>query len=383
MPFTITINAASSDPSWYTALANNEGHVFASSAWNSALGPYPDTAGNSLSAGGFFRYSGGDLNTVGVYEGATFRAGPWLCLHGGGHEDYNGNEIACFGPLNAESPDWIWTAGANPVTNTNFSGNQPVSQHTYGHLVYLESTNELLIPAITSRYTDSSGAAVSSKFRFSVASPDSNLTTAWKKSPDVANVPSAATGGLFGAASCYDATADVAYFIGGWGITYVAAYDVQANTWTRYPTSGSNGQEISYSDRKVAAIDPVTKVIMVVSGDAAPWCLDARSPASNFYQPAGSNRPNGSGGLLFDTVNRRWVYYIGGNTMWVCPVPTNPYAGGDSFNWSSVTITGDTLPSLPSYSGNGVWNRFRFCPSPQGYVACVGYNTDLVFIRVN
>ena len=213
----------------------------------------------------------------------------------------------------------------------------------------------------------------------------SNISAAWLRS-EISNIPGGGSqlGGTFG---CYDPDDDEYWIFKGRGATVLSKYDVQANSWTRYPSSGTFAT-LSYSDRQVCAIDPVTKVIMMVSAPESPndsnlRCVDARNPGAGVYKPSGSNRPNGAGGLLFDPVNRRWVYYTGGNTMYVCPVPSNPYSGGDAFNFTPVAVTGDSVPNYQSKSGfgGGVWNRFRFCPNPQGYVFSGGWSQNISFIR--
>ena len=382
-----SVVGSGSSPSWYEPLSQYEAHSFPSSTHNANLGQYPGTSGSSDGDSNLYTYSGGVLNTTGLYEenSSTFTPGTFLCLHGGGHNDYNGNEIAAFGPFTSDSPDWLWACPANPAAaNTVSNGDQPAAPHSYAYLEYLPSENRLFVPMVNNAYGSSTPTfSESFAFDFDQPNPGSNISAAWLRS-EIDDIPGGGSqlGGSFG---CYDSAADEYWVFKGRGPTILCKYDVQANSWTRYPSSGTYAT-LSYSDRQVCAIDPVTKVIMMVTAnqdDTDLRCVDARGTPSGVYKPSGSNQPSGSGGLLFDPANRQWVYYAGGSTMLVCPVPANPYSGGDSFNFTSVTVTGDSVSGYESKSGygGGVWNRFRYCPNPQGYVFSGGWGQNVAFIR--
>jgi len=370
-----------SDPSWYTALAAHETHVFTSSDWLNQLGPYAGTGGDERTANAIFSYSGGFLVTSGIYNGSTHIPGPFICLHGGGHAAYNGNEIAAFGPLTSESPTWYWAAGADPATTGSpTNGNMPASCHTYSYLEYLSSVNKLIVPVMAAYY-DGAGASFAARlFNFGYVNPSAALQSAWESIP---NCPGGSQA-IFGGHSTYDSADDVLWYFDGYGQNYAASYDVQGNSWTRYPSgSGYLDPPIDYTDRRTCAIDPVTKVVVIQQASAPPVCFDARNPGDGYYTPGGTNRPaDGNGSVLFDPVNRRWVYYAGGDTIRYCDVPANPYAGGDNFNWTSVTI-GSGLPTVGGTSGDGqsMYNRWRYCPSPAGYVGIAGNNRNVIFVR--
>lgn len=379
-------------PSWYSAMSAGSAKVWPDTDWQGNVGRDPNVADNSADGGverntvGILSYSGGHLNTVGLHDGATWRPGIWFGLHGGGHEGYAGNEIVSFGPLHSESPTWLRTARAHPVKNANFNGNQPASQHSYAHQIFLPSVNRLLIPVISSRFSDSGQSALTSMFDFNVADPENNLTSAWLKSPTVPNAgyPTSYGQDLYGTLGCLDRVANKAYVVGGSGYTYLTVYDVASNSWATYPEGGGKNQTISYSDKKTCAIDPASKVLLVISDNAAPVALDCRTPSGEFYTPTMSGPvPQGIGGIEWDWSDNRFAYYAGGNTIYFCTPPANPYQGGDTWVWTSQAFTGDTAPDIPVQTGIAMYNRFRHVPAPiKGFIALAGHNTDLAFFKV-
>ena len=145
-------------------------------SWLGAVGEWSTVAGSTLSASGVaesgavtgvFAYSGGFINTTGIYDGTTLRTGTFLCLWGGGHADYGGNEMYAFGPLENNTPAWYKLRDStSPVpTNVNEDGSgNPVSRHTHGDPQYIAANNEMLTAGGAYRYSDSSGITVAHAF---------------------------------------------------------------------------------------------------------------------------------------------------------------------------------------------------------------------------
>ena len=134
--------ATRADSSPYVPGGSIPSWIGAAGQWSALATPLSSSGVQHDFAGGqgVFAYSGGIVNSVGVYVGATFIAGPFLVIWGGGHGDYGGNEVYAFGPLTADAPQWYRLRDRTepfPSDVAEDGAGNPVSRHTYSTIVHV------------------------------------------------------------------------------------------------------------------------------------------------------------------------------------------------------------------------------------------------------
>lgn len=125
-------------------------------------------------------FSGGYVNTVGIYDSAgRWWPGPHFCIYGGGHVDYAGNEQYFWGPWWDPNAQWRCArpanghaAGTNPVygsilptianggTGLDGSGN-PMPFHNYCAPTFIPTHNWLFVPGMIAGQSTSFQGSIS------------------------------------------------------------------------------------------------------------------------------------------------------------------------------------------------------------------------------
>jgi hypothetical protein len=326
-------------------------------------------------------WGGGFINTTGIYSGSTFIPGTFLCIWGGGHVDYSGNEMYCFGPLESDVPLWYCPrAATNPAPmDEEFDANgNPVSRHTYSSMCYLPTQNWMFAAGTNYRYEDSSGGGDTAVFQFNVASPETNQPWTQKANADTAS------GYAMGAstAAIYDPVHNIIWGNGN-NQAVVGYYEVANDVW--HAQIFQNG---SWGDQPASAID-TKRGIWAIYGNGVLNFYEVNAgtfSCNSYYVPktTGSG-PTGTGGgsILYDAINDHFVVWNdSGTEFWTLTAPSSsPYYGGNDWTWSAVTPSGGATPT--AQNTQGTYGRFNYIPNPTitGYILLNRVTDAIYFYR--
>ena len=380
---TIKINVVASGgiPAWYSSQASGTwknlsgASQILSSSGKGWSGTPP--GGTSDYSGIFKAWSGGVLNTVGVYVGGSFVPGTWLICWGGGHGDYYGNEVYAFGPLEAATPAWqrITDPTIPAPIDTPRSGSYPVARHTYDTLAYLSSVNKMI----------AFGAPGYSNAGFTYASVDvfdfavnPGGGSPWSALPNLSN-----GNGLIGAFSAYNPSTNKAWALGTGNGTGLHCYDVAANALTTY--AKDNPYSAGASNYNVGAVIPASNIFVFVDAGGVVRCLNLNTPTDAIYTPSVTgSAPSGNVAIKWDATNNRFVAKSaqGGRQLWFLAPGAPPTAGGGTWAWTSVTPAGGDTPPAASGSDYGYYGRFQVVNGAMnGVIAVSDYNTAPSFYK--
>ncbi|MGE5177260.1 MAG: hypothetical protein ACM3JJ_12925 [Hyphomicrobiales bacterium] len=302
----------------------------------------PDNTWTLLDHGGLSAPSG-----ILAYSGMAYDSDhAKLLVFGGGHCDYNGNEVWSF-----DIPSATWTRlyapDPDPATlcpsgydNVNYPGAvfnppgepiadaRPLTRHTYDTVEWLGASHELFV---TGNYTYASNTGVAC---YSGATPCYcwNCNDTWTFNPTsnrwtYRNVAHAAQpDGI--AAAAYDPTSGLMYVMDRYGIwTYAVATDA----WTELSPSGATP---TASIELVAEYDSARRVIYRFGGESPTsnelWRYDIGANRWDLLAPSGSAPPAlGGWGLAYDSVNDVLVAFRGGAGTWIYNPKTNAWSAAN------------------------------------------------------
>lgn len=338
-------------------------------AYLPALGQWGTIPSSTLSSAGDFNasdyatviaYSGGIINTVGLYVGSSWIPGIWLVIWGQGHSDGSRNTVYAFGPLDDDSPAWhmLRDATSPAPTNTAQDGNgNPVARHTYNTLWFDPVNNRMGSIGGVARATDAGTFTASHYFDFTVSNPASN--SPWG---------TLSSSGLIDGAdfTAYDpATHKVWYhpYVSG----AVGLYDVASNTHT----SGTfKSPSFSNPTGEMSALDTDLGIWAIFYNGGVNFYRTNNGVSNDYYVPSTSGTaPTGAKSALYDPVDKRFVVWNGNGRQlyYLTPPATSPYAGGNPWVWTNDTASGDTptgaagtVGAAPGESGTdtGTYGRF-------------------------
>lgn len=364
-------------------------------AWLPSVGAAGAIAGSTFNASGVgsttfyatpynrvLAYSGACLNTVGLYRAGSFVAGTFLVLFGGGHLDYQGNEVYAYGPLESDAPTWSRLNDPTdpaPVNQARDASGNPVSRHTYDTLVYLPTTNKMLCIGAPAAYSVANSYAAGELFDFDV---DPTAVDPWTAVDT--SFPTFAGAGAQNLVSGYDPNTATAYGLGTANGTAICAFDAAAETWT----SASINNATRTGSLK-AGYCPDDKLLVYCNASGVVYAANLSSgfPGA-LYSP--STTGTGPGAALVMEWDEDGGHFVGwpgtGNTFYRLTPGANPYSGGDDWAWSSVTATGDTIPAgrdVDPGSGDGTYGRFRRVTTENwaGYLVMHQHDEAIHFYR--
>lgn len=267
-----------------------------------------------------------------------------LIVWGAGHNGYYGNEVYALN-LNTLTLTRLNNPTANPTLCASaYSDGTPNARHDYGGLVYLPSSNQMMM---FNGSLSCPGGAVPNP-------PDtwlfnlSNLT--WQSVTYTGVMPGIFQGSYFsylleGDAADYDPNSGLVFAKDGGGIF---SYNPSSRVWSNL-TNYTSDYHLS------SVIDPKRK-IFVSMGNSNAFRVDISNPAS---VSASSFTPSGCGslytsiypGMAYDPVQDRIVGWAGGNTVYLLNMDTN----------SCTTMTYPNGPG--AQQPNGTFGRFRYFPN--------------------
>lgn len=357
----INVLSASGIPAWYSSQA--------SGTWKNFGGPTQllDSSGVMLTptwpSGGTNRadviraWSGGVLNTAGLYVAGSFVPGTWLVIWGGGHGNYAGNEVYGFGPLEAATPRWqrITDPTSPAPIDVPRIGAYPVARHTYDTLAYLSSENKMLAFGAPGYANLGYSFDTCDVFDFGV---DPYSVTPWSAAQTMPN-----GNGSIGSVCAYNPVTNKAWRVGTGNGRVMYSYDVATGALTGY--SKDAPFMLGASSYNAAAIIPASNILVICDYQGILRCQNLNTPNDNFYTPATSgSAPTGNVVLKWDAANNRFVAKAaqGGKQLWFLAPGSPPTAGGGTWTWTSVNpASGDTPPAnSQSPSGDyGYYGRFQ------------------------
>lgn len=280
----------------------------------------------------------------GVLGGSRF----YVC--GGGHADYNGNEVYAFdlsagswSRLNNPSTD-ATIDGTNPNDEQAYSDGSPVARHTYGSLAVDTSGRLLTFPCGGCWYSGQFGDAGVRRF-----DPDTDTWTQLEST-------NATGGNNVGAFVAVDGSGDFWYhattasaklskYVAGTGWTY---YDADTN-WNT--TNGS-----------VGGVDTANN-LLVIKGAGGLFVWDLDSPSTAPTEPTESGNSDlvdtGHHGLDWNSDDGYWYAWETGNAVYRYDI------NASTASCTKLTPTGDT-PGTPET--NGTYGRWRWWPTEKRFV---------------
>ncbi|MBW8886209.1 MAG: hypothetical protein JF616_00515 [Fibrobacteres bacterium] len=261
-----------------------------------------------------------DAWNSGVYDTKRDR----LLIWGGGHHDYQGNEIYAF-----DIAAFTWERVTDPSAT-------PVAVHTYDGIEYLPRYDKMFSQGGSVWPT---GNATTTTYTFDMAS----LT--WEKR---ANTP---LDGMLGVVSAYNPTDGTVIWDGaGDSFGRLSIYDPAKDTWT------IRGSDAFGNYHQTASFDPKRNIFLRLggglslyydlsqTGKVAAKAVNASGPATL----AGVNYP----GVDYDPVAEEFVAWHGGADVYSLNMDTK--------TWSSVAGTGSNPGTAVE---DGTFNRWRYVPS--------------------
>lgn len=362
---------ASPLPAWLGAAAsvtNIVGSTFNASGVGAVAGSY----------NGVMAYSGGVLNTVGLWRSGAFVSGTFLVLFGGGHNDYSGNELYAYGPLEADAPTWSRiTDPTSPAPNNvaRDGAGIPVSRHTFDTLVYLPAVNKMLCIGSPAAYSNATSFNVADVFDFNIDPAGDPWSTADTGFPAYGGGGVATQGLISGYAGGY------AWGVGQGNAQKLGRYNESAGTWSSWDINVPNSVASQAGD-----IDPVHEIMAWVLTSGALQCIDLRTPTASVYTPTTTGTaPTGRVAMCWDSEGQRFVAWPNaGSTLYYLTPPADPYSGGDAWVWTSQSFGGDT-PTAGGSSDHGVYGRAQMVVKPawRGLLVCGAHDGPITFFRMS
>lgn len=357
-------------PTWRDAIASYEWGTLP----NSSLSASGVAQSGALGAAGIVAAWGGMVVVEeGLYVGGTFISGVFLVIAAnGGHQDYGGNEVYAYGPLQADSPQWYRTRDRTEPfpNNVNFDGSgNPVSRHGYSSQCYvnLGTRNWVFSAGALGRYTDAGGVAPAHWYDCDIASP--NVAQPW------------ASGASYSVGSYVAAYEESSgrVWAGGISESLIQYYDVALNTATFEQFKNANR---GASDS--AAVDQVNGIFAIRGSTSLQFFRTNDIIANDYYTPTtAGTAPSGAQGFVYNKAAHKYVAWFSGkrlDALW--PPGTSPYQGGNAYSWTTYTPAAGSTPSAPA--ANGTFNRFSYVHTAavRGYVLLNADTESVYFYKL-
>lgn len=353
-------------PSWRTAIAKDEWALMGASNTINDLDPEASVEFNSQHPGSAYWAPLGDQGNIPAWSSMVDmhqRGEIWV--HGGGHDDYGGNEIYSLDYMR-DTP--VWTMRRPPSgakswydvdiddgneTSNQLSDGRPRSVHTYRQLI---NANGVFYRAPGGAVWRT-GNGDDSTWKWDLATED------W--ATKVANALPTDPGADSLGGSCYDSKRHVIWHAGSTGFSGLHKFDVASGTWTNHLSGSING-----TNYVTLRYDPVLDIIIVMnpavfqyisfSGDTpqSPVDITKSGTATNILSVPGLGGMTG-----YDEA--RGCYYNWGPRADRTEIEKLVMSDAGSVGtWTvvSATTTNSVTPSLPysTNSGDTTCDRFLF-----------------------
>ncbi|MEN7343991.1 MAG: hypothetical protein AAAFM81_13655, partial [Pseudomonadota bacterium] len=305
-----------------------------------------------------------------------------LLIWGGGHNDYAGNEVYAFGPLNGANPSWqrLTDPSSPPAENTaRGQDGRPVSRHTYGLLDYLPAPhNKMMSCAVGSQYSNGYSNRGADTFEVPEALAGREPWTA------LPNPPS--TEYALDAWCVYNPVTDTVFFHDfGSSRSRLQEYDPSTNTWRGLAQS-------NHTSGMTAAVDTRRNLLVSTGNGGGVRVWDLNNPTAGSFSVSTSGptqvQQGKAPGFEYDPINDQFIGWHGGNKVFTLRAPSNIRSG--TWVWSEIPLdpSNNVTPTRVAGLKNlgyvtGTFGRFRYVPSLHGVVVVNGTDENVYFFKLS
>lgn len=278
-----------------------------------------------------------------------------LIIWGGGHSDYQGNEVYALN-LESSTVQRLNNPSLNLPTSCGNSGSMPdgtpVSRHTYNHLAYIAHLDRLFAFG---------GSGVPCGWMYGDTWTLNLSTLQWQRMNPAGPNPE----GNYGRVTAYDPTSRKVYIHDA---NFLYSYTFETNTYARLSSDQPLSQEMT------ATIDTKRNLFVIV-GDGSVYAYTIGS-GSNYVRQTWNTTGATTAvqgnyiGLAYDPITDRIVAWNGGNTVY----SLNP----DSKVWTATTYSGGPGPAL----SNGTFGRFAYSPASGAFVVVNSVDSNAYALRL-
>ncbi len=297
-----------------------------------------------------------------------------MIVWGGGHNGYYGNEVYVF-DVGARK----WKRASEPVNNptcnhaeAELQDGSPCAAHTYDYVEYHPATNSFVkLGSASDHDLGGSGSPRvhlfnldSLKWRRGVRKPGSFVNHT-------------------GAASAYDPNRDAFWIVPAYNQP-IGMYDPDADSgagkWTLY-----NAFNVDIGI--VGAIDPTQDLFVMIDGSGTHTVVafDLKNPNQvKTLTTSGDTGPQSSGGAGFewDPVNKVFVAWTGGTSVYTLTPPTGNWQTG-TWIWKRVPPAAGNAVVPSSPNANSTYSRWRYVPSLNAFVVVNRASDNVYFYRLS
>jgi hypothetical protein len=297
-----------------------------------------------------------------------------LIVHGGGHQDYYGNEIYVFDLATRQwkretSPypgPFSWSEGY-PLGQ--FPDGSPVATHTYDFVDYHPPTNSFV--RLISEVNNRGGNTVS------IAHMYSFTEKRWTRSPK-----NSKRHDDLGGWSAYDSKRDVFWVEGGGTGSAFAMFnpnvvnsDGTRGSWTNY------GNKVGRFE-SIGAYDPLHDIVVVTSfrdGNVVHGIDVANPNAAAVRLTEGGSPPSKTHGHGWEwsDIRKAFIYWRRGSDVYEFKLAGSNWKT-DTWVWSKLTSEGNSVAPSPNTSQYqlGDYSRFRLMRYNDAEIAVVATRVD-------
>jgi hypothetical protein len=273
-----------------------------------------------------------------------------LVVFGGGHNDYDGNEIYVF-----KIQSLSWERITDPSYPSNRcrevnSDNTPVSRHTYNGLAVIGHVDRFFALG-GALDCGAGGCGADETWTFDFGSKN------WQQMNPGGTNPGTGCGDN----AAYDSVTKKVYFHGSNGFF---AYDYDANSWTRL-----NGDNARYY--RTTTVDYKRRLIVEVGRDfVSTWDLTSPVLAKRIVQTTGGSAmvSTSNPGVAYDPVADKIVCFKNG-PVYVLDL--------DARTWAVKNPSGGPTEG----TSNGIYGRWRYVPSVNAFVLALHSDSSVYFYK--
>ena len=288
-----------------------------------------------------------------------------MIVTGGGHNDYDGNEI------------YALNLSANPVTMTRLTdpglptastcqesianGTQPNSRHTYDGIEYMPNIDRLFV--FSGSLSCSSGNFGQSTWTYDFTANQ------WQNMNPSGPLPVPGPGRLV----AYDPNTGLMFVHDEWNLF---SYSFSTNMYTKLTNSSS-----SLGYHMNATIDPVRKLFVIAGYDNVQGggrihtysiALGSTYQRQSYTMSGCGNLTTTYPGIEYHAGTDRLVGWNGGDTVYSLNLDTK----------TCTSITNAGGPGAASVIGSGTHGRWRYAPASGAFILVNEYNQDAYAFRL-
>jgi hypothetical protein len=305
-----------------------------------------------------------------AYSGAALKDAELIIPAAGGHGDYSGNEVSSL-DLSQNAPAWalrIARSGSVQSDVAYYADGKPSSRHLYWSTHY--STTRSRVMLHRSRFVYGSAVSFDDSNGFNLANNTWDADGTWADGK---------TSGCRDSSDNVWAHDDNQRDIWKWTAstdTWARTLDSGSGTWPGYPWAyNSDGDYLfglSIGDGEAGGSG--VRAAKMTSGGTARTAITFNSSAGLTQFEADADE---HAGMDYVPATGKFYWYAGlTSTGRVYEITPN---GGTTWDVAILSTSGATVPAV---EGNGIFNRWRYVPTLQGFVCMASGSANVCFLRV-